>query len=156
MKSEEEAAGAGGLSGDPGLNPGLNPGFNPGSTPGAPSARRTTLTQRGFIVIVDSALDGDEAWATAKAFETAADDGPGRLVGVGCDTETRQRLALALERHPRFLARWFDADERALVAAAPDPVGEALRRFCLKEAVVKALWEQERLTPREVGTAEEA
>jgi len=67
--------------------------------------------------------------------------------------QTRERLARALERHPRFLERWCDAAERAAIAAAADPLGEALRRFCLKEALVKALWKRARLTPRQASTA---
>jgi hypothetical protein len=62
------------------------------------------------------------------------------LIGVGCDTEERARLARALQRDPGFLQRWYSPSERAAIDAADDPIGLALRIFCLKEAAVKALW----------------
>jgi len=74
----------------------------------------------------------------------------GALIGVGCDTEERARLAPVLERDPHFLARWYSAAERAVIAAAPDPAGLALRIFCHKEAAIKALWRARPLSPAAV------
>ena len=74
----------------------------------------------------------------------------GELIGVGCDTEERARLARTLERDPGFLPRWFSAAECAAIAAAPDPTGLALRIFCLKEAAIKALWRELPLGPAAV------
>jgi hypothetical protein len=110
---------------------------------------RRGLIQLGEVRLETvSALDHDGAWARVKAFA----EPEGHLIGVGCDTETRARLAEALDRHPRFLERWYDAGERRSIAGSQDPLGEALRRFCLKEAAIKALWTRVPLTPRQVGT----
>lgn len=73
-----------------------------------------------------------------------------RLVGVGCDTESRERLARVLERRPSFLQRWYTPREQEAVARAADPLDLALRLFCLKEAAIKAAWLAERLSPRAV------
>lgn len=74
----------------------------------------------------------------------------GGLIGTGCDTEERARLARTLERDPGFLTRWFSAAERAAIVAAPDPTDLALCIFCLKEAAIKALWRELPLGPAAV------
>lgn len=73
-----------------------------------------------------------------------------RLVGVGCDTESRARLAHVLERRPGFLQRWYTPREQEAVAGAADPLDLALRLFCLKEAAIKAAWLVVKLSPRTV------
>lgn len=73
-----------------------------------------------------------------------------QLVGVGCDTEERERLRRTLERDSGFLDRWFLPSERAALDAAPDPLGLALQIFCLKEAAVKSLWSHRQLAPDKV------
>jgi hypothetical protein len=73
-----------------------------------------------------------------------------RLVGVGCDTEARGRLAKVLERRPTFLQRWYTPLEQGAVSSADDPLDMALRLFCLKEAAIKAAWPLVKLGPRSV------
>lgn len=83
-------------------------------------------------------------------FEASAPRPGHILLGVGCDTELRARLGLVLERRPSFLERWFTPQEQAAIRAAADGLGLALRLFCLKEAAVKALWPQCKLSPRAI------
>lgn len=150
MKSEtSRRAGEEAGRGSPATATGSGPAIA-GSAKGATVAG--DLIIHTFLVQIESALEGEEAWARAKAFADPGNGPVGALVGVGCDTETRARLRQATERHPDFVERWFDADERAAIDASDDPLGETLRRFCLKEAIIKALWQRVRLTPRQVGT----
>lgn len=73
-----------------------------------------------------------------------------RLLGVGCDTEERARLAEVLARRPGFLDRWFLLSERTEQHAAVDATTHALCQFCLKEAAIKACWSHVQLTPSSI------
>jgi len=73
-----------------------------------------------------------------------------RLVGAGCDTEQRERLARVLLRRPSFLQRWYTACEQEAIARSDDPTATALLHFCLKEAAIKALWPRLQLGPQAV------
>jgi holo-[acyl-carrier protein] synthase len=55
---------------------------------------------------------------------------------VGVDLLEVERLARALDRHPRLAGRLFTDDERALASGSARRLAA---RFCAKEAVAKAL-----------------
>jgi holo-[acyl-carrier protein] synthase len=57
-------------------------------------------------------------------------------LGVGVDIVDVPRFALALQRHPRILARLFTEDERRDAHARPERLAA---RFAAKEAVLKTL-----------------
>ncbi|MGH2914054.1 MAG: holo-ACP synthase [Solirubrobacteraceae bacterium] len=59
--------------------------------------------------------------------------------GVGLDLLEIARLERALERRPRLAARLFTDGERAYAASQARPGQHLAARFCVKEAVAKAL-----------------
>jgi holo-[acyl-carrier protein] synthase len=59
--------------------------------------------------------------------------------GVGIDLLEIARLERALERRPRLAERLFTPGERAYAAGSPQPAMHLAGRFCVKEAVAKAL-----------------
>jgi holo-[acyl-carrier protein] synthase len=61
------------------------------------------------------------------------------VTGVGLDLLEIDRLARALERHPRLAERLFTSGERAFAAQRAEPARHLAARFCAKEAVAKAL-----------------
>lgn len=59
------------------------------------------------------------------------------IIGLGIDTVGIERIARLLARHgERFLARWFDPREVAVIAGSPE---RAAVRWAAKEAAAKAL-----------------
>ena len=75
------------------------------------------------------------------------------LLGIGVDVEELHRLQEVLQRRPGFLRRWYTSAECAKIEASKQPAQEALLRFCLKEAVIKACWEVHRLSPAQIDTS---
>ncbi len=62
------------------------------------------------------------------------------IVGLGTDVVGIPRVREVLERHrERFLARWFDPREAALITSAGDAAERAAGRWAAKEAAAKAL-----------------
>lgn len=62
------------------------------------------------------------------------------IVGLGTDVVGIPRVREVLERHRgRFLERWFDPREAALIAGAGDGAERAAGRWAAKEAAAKAL-----------------
>ena len=61
------------------------------------------------------------------------------MASIGTDIEQISRIALALERTPRFAARLFTAGERAYCDGKGRPAQHYAARFCAKEAFAKAL-----------------
>lgn len=61
------------------------------------------------------------------------------IVGLGVDIVEIERMARALERHPRMKERIFSADERAYCEKRSRPEVHYALRFAAKEAVLKAL-----------------
>jgi holo-[acyl-carrier protein] synthase len=61
------------------------------------------------------------------------------VTGVGLDLLEIDRLARALERHPRLAERLFTPAEREFAGARAEPARHLAARFCAKEAVAKAL-----------------
>ena len=60
-------------------------------------------------------------------------------LAVGLDLLEIDRLERALARRPRLAERLFTADERAEAAERARPAQFLAARFCVKEAVAKAL-----------------
>ena len=58
---------------------------------------------------------------------------------VGVDLIEIERIALALERYPRFRERCFTQAERSYCDSRPNPAQHYAARFAGKEAVGKAL-----------------
>ena len=58
--------------------------------------------------------------------------------GLGCDVCAVERMQKILE-NPRFLERWFTAEERAYIGARKNAAETAAGIFAAKEAFVKAL-----------------
>jgi holo-[acyl-carrier protein] synthase len=61
------------------------------------------------------------------------------ITGLGVDIVEIDRMARALERHPRMRERLFSADERAYCDKRNRPEIHYALRFAAKEAVLKAL-----------------
>jgi holo-[acyl-carrier protein] synthase len=61
------------------------------------------------------------------------------MTGVGIDLMEIGRFAEALKRRPRLAARLFTDAERAFAAERGEPARHLAARFCVKEAVAKAL-----------------
>lgn len=61
------------------------------------------------------------------------------IVGLGVDMVEIDRMAAALERHPRMKERCFSAEERKYCDSRNRPVVHYALRFAAKEAVLKAL-----------------
>src|SRR5512137_1846244 len=61
------------------------------------------------------------------------------IVGLGVDMVEIDRMAAALERHPRMKERCFSAEERAYCDGRNRPNVHYALRFAAKEAVLKAL-----------------
>jgi holo-[acyl-carrier protein] synthase len=61
------------------------------------------------------------------------------MAGVGIDLLEIARMEQALARRPRLAERLFTPDERADAALRARPAQFFAARFCVKEAVVKAL-----------------
>jgi holo-[acyl-carrier protein] synthase len=59
--------------------------------------------------------------------------------GVGIDLLEIERMERALERRPRLAERLFTPGERAYAAGRARPAMHLAARFCVKEAVAKAL-----------------
>jgi holo-[acyl-carrier protein] synthase len=59
--------------------------------------------------------------------------------GIGIDLLDIDRLERALARRPRLAERLFTAGERAYAAGRAEPAMHLAGRFCVKEAVAKAL-----------------
>ena len=64
-----------------------------------------------------------------------------KLLGIGCDVEDADRFPPLLEK-PAFLQRFFTAGEQRELAQAQDPPRRLGEMFCIKEAVIKALWQE--------------
>ena len=60
------------------------------------------------------------------------------IKGLGCDVCAISRMQKMME-NPRFLERWFTAQERAYIEARPNAAQTAAGIFAAKEAFVKAL-----------------
>jgi holo-[acyl-carrier protein] synthase len=69
--------------------------------------------------------------------------------GVGIDLLEIERMERALERRPRLAERLFTDQERAYAAGRARPAMHLAARFCVKEAVAKAL-ELSAWDPRDV------
>jgi holo-[acyl-carrier protein] synthase len=61
------------------------------------------------------------------------------MAGVGIDLLEVERLESALARRPRLAERLFTAQEREWAARRDRPAVALASRFCVKEAVAKAL-----------------
>jgi holo-[acyl-carrier protein] synthase len=61
------------------------------------------------------------------------------ITGLGVDIVEIDRMAAALERHPRMKDRIFSADEQAYCDGRNRPAVHYALRFAAKEAVLKAL-----------------
>jgi len=61
------------------------------------------------------------------------------MAGVGIDLLEVERLESALARRPRLAERLFTAQEREYAAGRERPAVTLASRFCVKEAVAKAL-----------------
>jgi holo-[acyl-carrier protein] synthase len=61
------------------------------------------------------------------------------VAGVGIDLLEIERLERALARRPRLAERLFTEGERAYAASRARPGLHLAARFCVKEAVAKAL-----------------
>ena len=61
------------------------------------------------------------------------------MTGVGIDLMEIGRFAEVLKRRPRLAARLFTDAERAFAAERGEPARHLAARFCVKEAVAKAL-----------------
>ena len=60
-------------------------------------------------------------------------------LGVGVDVLEPSRLRRSIERHPAILQRIFTPGELAYASCRGDAVKHLTGRFCVKEAVTKAL-----------------
>jgi holo-[acyl-carrier protein] synthase len=69
--------------------------------------------------------------------------------GAGIDLLEIERLERALERHPRLTQRLFTDAEREYAASRARPGRHLAARFCVKEAVTKALG-LSHLAPRDI------
>jgi holo-[acyl-carrier protein] synthase len=61
------------------------------------------------------------------------------MAGVGIDLLEVDRLERALERRPRLAVRLFTSQEREYAQGRTRPATTLASRFCVKEAVAKAL-----------------
>ncbi len=102
----------------------------------------------GKLIVIQAEID-------IQSILQELDPGPGyELVGVGIDVEELERLQEVMARRPRFIQRWFSKPEQMQVESAIVPAADALFRFCLKEAVIKACWPEVQLTPAQVDTSD--
>jgi holo-[acyl-carrier protein] synthase len=72
-----------------------------------------------------------------------------RELGVGVDVLEPTRLRRSIERHPHVLERIFTPGELAYASVRGDALKHLTGRFCVKEAVTKAL-ELDAFEPRDI------
>jgi holo-[acyl-carrier protein] synthase len=65
--------------------------------------------------------------------------GDGRVVGVGVDACSIDRMRTILERRPRFVSRVFTEAEQAYAGGFVNPAARYAARFAAKEATLKSL-----------------